>query len=29
MVHGMLAESKRLLIEELLFCNGRIADTVP
>jgi hypothetical protein len=29
MVHGMKTESKRLLIEELLFCNGQAADQVP
>ncbi|RYO26416.1 hypothetical protein AA0113_g12493 [Alternaria arborescens] len=29
MVHGMQAESKRLLLEELLFCNGQTADPVP
>lgn len=29
MVHGMQAESKRILLEELLFCAGRTADQVP
>jgi superfamily II DNA or RNA helicase len=29
MMHGIQAESKRLLVEELLFCNGQTADQVP
>jgi len=29
MVHGMEAEGKRLLVEELLFCNRQAADQVP
>jgi superfamily II DNA helicase RecQ len=29
MVHGMQAESKRLLVEELLFCNRQTTEPVP
>jgi superfamily II DNA helicase RecQ len=29
MIHGLQAESKRLLTEELLFCSGQAADQVP